>query len=205
MRACSLGGLCLALVGMAAAAFGDVTYTFNADGQGFTSEFISSPFSGPWTYNPTIGSGGTGGWSTDGQSAETGFACTADLVSPVFTVGYSGAVRLSFDHRHSFEYGGTRWDGGVVLISVNGGPPTTVPLSAFLLNGYDKTIASNSRSVLAGQPAFTAKSTGYDSGEFINSVANLGRFNPGDTVQVRFRFAGDTNTTGGLPTWAVDN
>lgn len=205
MRACSLGGLCLALVGMAASAFGDVTYTFNADGQGFVSEFISSPFSGPWTYKPAIGAGGTGGWATDGQAAEINVACTADLVSPVFTVGLAGTVRLSFEHRHSLEDEVNRWDGGAVFISVNGGPATKVPSSAFLLNGYDSTLIGNSKSVLAGQPAFTAKSNGYNSGAFITSVADLGRFNPGDTVQVRFRFAGDTNTTGGIPTWAVDN
>ncbi|MGH7244849.1 MAG: tail fiber domain-containing protein [Phycisphaerales bacterium] len=196
-------GFAAALIASSAGA--DVTYTFDANGQGFTSEFISAPFDGPWVYSANSGVGGSGGWLTEGQVAEVQHPCTADLVSPEYVVTREGSLRLRFDHRYSFEYDGTVWDGGAVLVSVNGGAATLVPLTAFVQGGYNGFVASNSHADLAGKDAFAAKSPGYDSGAFVTSIADLGRFVPGDKVRVRFRFSGDTNTSGGSPDWAIDN
>ena len=59
------------------------------------------------------------------------------------TVGSPGTVVLQLDHRYSFEFDGTRWDGGQVRISVNGGAFAPVPSSAFSANGYTGQIQGN--------------------------------------------------------------
>lgn len=194
------------MLGLLATGFvGAVTYDFNAGGDGFTSTLNTAAFDGPWVHGATAGVGGSGGWSTEGQSPENSHANTTDLTSPAFVMGVAGALTLSFDHRYSFEFDGTRWDGGAVMVALNGGAFAAVPGASFSANGYNGTVAANSLSQLAGQEAFTSVSAGYANGAFINSVANLGVFALGDSVQVRFRAAYDSNTTGGSPDWAIDN
>src|SRR5207244_11859173 len=110
------------------------------------------------------------------------------------------------------EYDGTRWDGGRVRISVNGSPFAAIPEAAFLQNGYGgNTVAGNSASILAGQPAFTSKSAGYNpgmtTGGFITSVAG-GSFNGGDTNQIQLEDAVATNlrkVTSETPLWLIDS
>ena len=112
-------------------------------------------------------------------------------------------VRLSFNHRWSFEFDGTAWDGGQVRVSVNGGPYTTV--TAFNQNGYNGSVAGNSASALSGQSAFISTSTGHGAGTRLNSSADLGNLNAGDTVSVQFMYAADTNTRGAVPNWEINS
>jgi hypothetical protein len=181
------------------------TFNFDGSSQGFTDSFNTPPFDGPWVYGATAGAGGTGGWSTDGQNADTGTPMTTDLTSPSLFVTTTGAVSLSFNHRFSFEDDGTKWDGGAVFLSVNGGAFTVVPTANFSLNPYNGSVAVDSASQMAGSSAFIGISAGYSFGTFITSTASLGSFTAGDQLMVRFRSAGDTNTTGGIPAWALDN
>jgi hypothetical protein len=117
------------------------------------------------------------------------------------TVNVSGVVRLTFSHRWSME--GGNWDGGQVRVSVNGGPYTAVPASAFTENGYNGTVLGNSASVVKGESAFVNNSAAYPNR--VTSTCDLGSLNAGDTVSVQFLYAADTNTRGSVPNWEIDH
>jgi hypothetical protein len=199
----ALSGLLLSsLVARSAQA---VSFDFNSNNGGFTSTLDGSAFDGPWVYGAAAGGGGSGGWSTDGQGPEIGHPNTTDLTSPLLVVSSTGDVLFSFDHRYSFEFDPNPWDGGAVFVSLNNGSFSEVPGESFSANGYNGSVVANSTSLLAGQPAFTSASPGYDAGDFVTSIANLGSFSAGDSIQVRFRAAYDSNTSYGTPDWAIDN
>src|SRR6266542_748552 len=179
--------------------------TFNANDGGFT---VTTPLpydnsgagDGPWMYDAA-----TGSWMEDGEGPEDSHPNTSILTSPTLTITKSGALKLTLVHRYSFEFDGTRWDGGQVQLSVNGSEFVAVPDAAWVQNGYGgNTVAGNSASVLAGKPAFTAESSGYDAG-FITSIAAGGNYNAGDTIVIRFYAASDTNTRGKVPNWQIDH
>ncbi len=104
---------------------------FNSGGGGWTS--ASTPIvpsnNQPWATGPT-GVGGTGAWTTSGID-DGGSPFFQTLTSPVINVPYTANTRFSFDHSYNFEFDGTVWDGGVVMVSVNGSPFTQIPDSAF--------------------------------------------------------------------------
>jgi hypothetical protein len=173
---------------------------FNANNGGFT---VSTPqaYDGPWVYNSA-----TGSWRQDGQQAENGHPNTSFLDSPVIPITTAGTVTLSFNHRYSFEQDSVNWDGGQVRVSVNGGPFTAIPGSAFTSGGFNGSVGPGSSSQLNGQQGFVGTSAGFTTPAFITSVANLGYFNPGDTVRVEFMAASDTNTRGpNTPNWEIDS
>ena len=172
---------------------------FNSGNGGYTVT-TDTAFSGPWVYDAAGGN-----WHADGQAAELGAPMTSRLTSPTYTVNQSGVVSLSFSHRWSFEYDGTAWDGGQVRVSINGGPYTAVPGSAFTQNGYNGTIAGNSASALHGETGYTSTSSGHGSGARLTSTADIANLNPGDTVSVQFFYGADTNTRGGVPNWEIDS
>jgi hypothetical protein len=173
---------------------------FNAGDGGCTVINNRGPeFEGPWTYNA-----GSGSWRTAGQGPEIGTPGPSTRLScPPVAVTQPGNVRISFNHRHSFE--GGSWDGGVVQVSINGGPYTTVASAAFVQNGYNGSVLGGSASELAGQSAFVNTQPGYASGTFVTSIADIGCARVGDTVSVRFLAAYDTNTRQGDPAWEIDS
>lgn len=168
---------------------------FTANDGGYTVTDTNGPFAGPWTYNA-----GAGTWSTAGQAAELGRAPSTALTTPAIPINQMGETRVQFTHRYSFEAG--RWDGGQLQVSVNGGAFTAVPDAAFTANGYNGTVLSNSRSALKGQRAFVETSADYATPAFITSSASLGMIQSGDTVQLRFLAAFDTNTSP-APAWEI--
>ncbi|OYT19425.1 MAG: hypothetical protein CCU26_11645 [Nitrospira sp. UW-LDO-01] len=186
-----------------AAAFFSVD--FNANDGGFTQSTVNplgaSP-SAPWTHGSTVGVGGSGGW-TAGPEEGQGNPVEHLLTSPVISLADSGAVSLSFDHRYSFEDG---WDGGQVLVSLNGGTFAPVSGASFTQNGYTGTIQPNDdwgyTDDMNGLAVFTGEAATFGS-----SLANLGSFNAGDTLQVRFRGGWDWNGIGTDPSlgWQIDN
>ena len=170
---------------------------FNSGDGGLTVASPDGPFSAPWTYNA-----GAGSWQVIQDGAEVGHAMTTTLTTPAASISQAGNVRLTFVHRWSMEQG--NWDGGAVQVSVNGGPYVTVPNSSFTSGGYNGTVLANSASVLRGQMAFVLDSAGHQTPSFITSVAELGYMSPGDTVSIRFLYAGDTNTRGNfVPNWEI--
>ncbi len=170
-----------------------MTQDFNGGDGGFT---VTTPlaYAGPWVYNA-----GTGSWRENGQIVENGLTNVSLLSSPPIVLTTAGGVTLSFDHRYSFESG--NWDGGQVLISVNGGAFTLVPGAAFTQNGYNGSAFAH-----GGGPAFVTDSPGF-AGGYITSQAYLGAFNNGDSIRVQFNAANDANTTGNFapPSWEIDS
>ena len=169
--------------------------TFDTTNGNFTA-LTPLTMDGPWTYNS-----GSGSWIENGQDGDNGHTNNSSLNSPALTVSALGNITLTFSHRYSFEPGG--WDGGQVRISINGGAFSAVPAGSFSQNGYNGSVLSGSGSDLHGQTAFVEESVGHGTNNMINSVADLGFFNPGDQIRVQFFASSDSNTRGNLPNWEI--
>ena len=128
------------------------------------------------------------------------------LTSPVISlpVGSSGHT-VTFEHWVSTEPG---FDGGQLMISVNGGAFTLVPQANFVYNGYNRTFAtagqgnSNPR---AGQTAWSGTDGGAVDGTWGRSIVSLANLaSAGQSIQLRWDMSTDGcgGTTFG---WYVDN
>lgn len=171
-----------------------LTQDFNANNGGFVMTSSGGP-GGPWTYN-----GAGGAWFANGEG-NLGTPSSSELASPAFTVTGAGNVSLAISHRYSFEFDGTRWDGGHIQYSANGGPWTQVAPGNFTFNGYNGVITGNN--ALTGQQGFNGDSAGYAGGAFITSEALIGNFASGVSLQVRFQAGWDEFAVGTLPNWEI--
>jgi hypothetical protein len=126
----------------------------------------------------------------------------SDLISPPVAVTATGPVTLKFSHRYFFE---KEWDGGAVFVIVNGAPATYLPITAFSANPYvGDTLANGAAAAWpGGEKVFFDKSAGYDTPVLIESVANLGTLNAGDTVSVQFRGRWDGGYSEPAPNWEM--
>jgi cysteine-rich repeat protein len=113
--------------------------------------------------------------------------------------------RLSIDHWMASEL---KWDGGNLKISVNSGPFTLVPASAFDVGPYNSSlyVARNSdinTNPLAGEAAFTGTDEGTSDGSWGQSQLDLsGIAGAGDVIRLRFDFGQDG--CNGVTGWYVD-
>jgi autotransporter-associated beta strand protein len=165
---------------------------FDTTGGGFT---VSTPVSPETDWVHTSGT-----WYSFGTDAATGVGTnTTYLTTPIYRVNTAGAVTISFSHNYNFEQD---YDAGALEISVNGGPFTYLPESAFTLNGYNGTLPGGTNSALANQVSFVITSTDYPA--FLTTTATLiASAAVGDTVQVRFMAAyDDAYSAGG---WKIDS
>ena len=154
----------------------------------------TGPVENPWVYDVSSGS-----WYTDGTKSQA-TPTSSELISPQIPISNDGPLTLFFDHLYSFEYDGTRWDGGQVRISVNG--DSFLPVTNFTQNGYTGIITGNN--VLKDEPGFNENSAGFPT-SYITSVADLpGPFSAGDTLQIEFLGAWDEYVKGSLPNWEID-
>jgi hypothetical protein len=117
------------------------------------------------------------------------------LDTPVFMVTSTNA-QLSFRNNYATESG---FDGGVLEISINGGPFTDILAAggSFVTGGYNRTISPSFSNPLAGRQAWSGSSGGY-----LTTTANLPASAAGASVQLRFRMGSDSSvsSTG----WRVD-
>ena len=110
-----------------------------------------------------------------------GPACTDDYATEQFAFAQpNGALgipvpvgaqapRLTFSHRRAFETG---MDGGLLYVSIDGGPYEPVPASAIASGGYDGTIGSScAPDGAAGLPVWTG-----GSGDFTQTSVDLSGF-----------------------------
>ncbi|MGA2866866.1 MAG: LamG-like jellyroll fold domain-containing protein [Verrucomicrobiota bacterium] len=177
---------------------------FDANDGGFTVANYGWPV-GPWSYNWAAGS-----WTNFGP-ANCGGPFGSGLRSPVLTVRSSDPVVLTFGHRYSFEYDSSAaYDGGQVRLSVNGGPFATVPPESFTANGYIGPIGGSIAASITGTAgwtnmAFVRESAGYGTRTLLTSVAVLGSFSPGDTIQLEFVASWDECSEGTEPNWEIDS
>lgn len=129
-----------------------------------------------------------------------------ELASPAITIppGLANGPHLSFDHWVAVEDG---FDGGQLMISVNGGPFQLVDPTAFIYNAYNRSLEPNTitDNVRAGQPAFTGTDEGTLSGSWGTSIVDLsGYAGSGDTIRLRFDMSSDFCFGTGLG-WYLDN
>jgi hypothetical protein len=155
---------------------------------------------GPWIYDE-----GAGSWTCHDQPNDgcrpSGFTAAAtSLETPPASVAADGKVYLTFTHRYSFEHSDVYYDGGQVRLSVNGAAFAAV--NTFIANGYNAP-SIGGEVPIKGQAAFGDFSTGYRTGEYITSVAELGSLKAGDEIVVDFFANWDQCSEGSEPNWEI--
>ena len=123
------------------------------------------------------------------------------LDSPGFSATESYYVRLTFRHNVNLEASevdpNLGFDGGVLELSIDGGntfQDITV-LGSFERGGYNRTIATDRGSPIAGRPAWSGNSEG-----FITTVVNL----PPELSNAVLRWRMASDNTGSSEGWRVD-
>ena len=149
----------------------------------------------PYSFDATYATSGRYNlWGYDQPSTADYFTrMTSDVVLPALSTPY-----LRFNHAYSFDsYGSSRYDGGVLEYSTNGGATWTDAGPLITDNGYNGTISAAWGNPLGGRQAFTARSNGYISSRVsLSSLAGQ---------SVRFRFRIGTDTGGDDYGWFVDD
>jgi hypothetical protein len=125
----------------------------------------------------------------------------SELLSPAFVV--AEAAQLSFRSNYNLEAptsGSTGYDGGVLEISIGGGPFTDI-LSAggsFVSGGYTHTISMRYSNPLMGRQAWSGNSGGY-----VTTVVNLPASAAGQSVQLKWRCGTDNSVS--AAGWYIDS
>jgi hypothetical protein len=145
-------------------------------------------------------------WTTSNSGADTapntGFhndpSCVTDNRLDVPTFAIPAATTSTITFRNNFNTEST-FDGGVLEISIGGGPFTDIVTAggSFTAGAYNGTISVNFLSPIAGRQAWTG-----NSGGFVTTTANLPAGAAGQNVQFRFRMASDCSV--GSTAWLVD-
>jgi bacillolysin len=153
-------------------------YPQTANPYGFDATYASSGIYNLWGYN---------------QSATADFyiAMTSDVTLP-------DNAYMHFKHDWAFEdYGNTKYDGGVLEYSTNGGSNWSDAGLFFSVNGYNGTISTTDTNPLGGRQAFTAEGHGYTASRLdLSGLAGQ---------DVRFRFRIGTDSIVDALGWFVDD
>jgi len=139
----------------------------------------------------------TGDWAWRGL--DQGFASDTSLTSPPLVVG-AGLV-VTFDHRFSFEFDGTYWDGGVIEASTDDGATWADVTTLGVAPGYNGTINGHSGNPLEARAVFGASNPAYPARDAV--TLDFGDAFAGQTVRLRFRIGTD-GAAGGFG-WELDN
>jgi autotransporter-associated beta strand protein len=182
-----------------------------------TNNFTYTPANGegPWTFLPTGGEAGAAAWAVGGGAQTSSPMLTNNLSTTSFAFASAGPVTLNFSSMFQWQdvNGSQAFDFGMVQISVDGGAYTYLPKSAFTSGAYDLQVASGGTSDdipanLMGLDCFGGQSSsiaGADANGYLSSTANLGTFNSGDTLSVRFVAASDDTFSTANPNWTIGN
>jgi len=122
--------------------------------------------------------------------------------SPSFSFFEGCCAQVSFRHNFSLEASAVDpnlgFDGGVLEFSTDGGNTfQEIPASAFLMGGYNRTIAADRGSPIAGRQAWSG-----NSGGFMTTVVNVPAFQNPPGTKFRWRMASDNSGSG--EGWRVD-
>lgn len=149
--------------------------------------------------------------NSTGGTCQTGgdFSGRFSMISPSITVptGANG-LKLKFDHFIQTETG---FDGGNLLVSVNGGAFAVVPQSNYIFNGPNRALNSatdvvngQSTNPKAGQQAWTGSNQLDGTGSWGTTIVDLSSLaQPGDNIKLKYEFGQDG--CGGSLGWFVDN
>ncbi|MBP7204946.1 MAG: T9SS type A sorting domain-containing protein [Candidatus Cloacimonetes bacterium] len=175
---------------------GNQHYTFETDAMGWNSLAPLSNYLNQWHRESSRNNTPGGTWSMKfGGSGSTQYSGSAygALDSPEIPLGTNG--RLYFHHwmdaeRHDNQI--QAWDGGLVQISIDGGPWTQITP----VGGYPYRIYTNSASPFAGNTYVYSGSFGWTQAEFdLSAYTGMARF--------RFLFGSDAYVGG--EGWYIDD
>ncbi|HSB87598.1 MAG TPA: M4 family metallopeptidase, partial [Ilumatobacteraceae bacterium] len=137
------------------------------------------------------------------HAADLGSTATSALTGQFSIAVPSGTTFLRFDHSFEMEYDNSLaiyYDGGVVEFSTNGGTNWQDAVAALpTLNGYVGTWFGSSGNPLAGRPAFSGPSPGYQT-----TRINLSAL-AGSNVMFRFRLGTDNGNFFAADGWFIDD
>jgi|GEM_PF-226243 len=152
-----------------------------------TGEFaLGTPSSGPGEAHS-----GSNTWGTN-LTGEYGSDVHSTLTSPeIDLTNYASPVLKYFQWYDTEGY----FDGGNIKISTDGGSTWTIATPD---SGYPEDAISTANDFLSGEPAFS----GHDGGTWKRINVNLSAY-AGETVQIRFDFAGDGSVQ--YDGWYVDD
>jgi Subtilase family len=200
--------------------FGTVHYTFRL-GAGTPATQLSENFDGVTA--PAL----PAGWSTAGSGAEppwvtsttnpfsapnaafapnTPTAGVTELVSP--TMHINGApAQVSFRNAFNTENG---FDGGVLEISINGGPFQDILAAggSFVSGGYTGTMSTGTQNPLTGRSGWTGLSGGTTAAPtYLTTVVNLPASTTGQNIRLKWRMGSDEliAAAGTQPGLRIDN
>ncbi|PYQ10587.1 MAG: hypothetical protein DMH00_10660 [Acidobacteria bacterium] len=125
------------------------------------------------------------------------------LDSPLFAVPSAASAQLTFNNNWSLEDG---FDGGVLEISINGGPFTDIVGAggSFVTGGYSGTISFEAGGSLAGRQAWTGSSI-FGSNGFVSTKVNLPAAALGANIQLRWRAGFDASGNPSGSGWRIDD
>lgn len=140
----------------------------------------------------------------DCSNGDNDFSSTNGITTPQLKLPGGGAQKLSFQHYVATETG---YDGGTVMISVNGKAFKVVPKSAYLYNKPTElaSAAEGNTNPLAGKTGFTGTDGGMPTGTWGTSIIDLKKAGakPGQKIKIKFEIGRDG--CGGNDGWYVDN
>lgn len=200
--------------------FGTVFYSFRL-GAGTTGTPLSENFDAVTA--PAL----PAGWASTGSGAEpawvtsttnpfsvpnaafapnTSTAGVTELVSPSIHINGTPA-QVSFRNAFNVENG---FDGGVLEISINGGPYQDILTAggSFVSGGYTGTMSAGTQNPLTGRSGWTGLSGGTTAAPaYINSVVNLPAAAVGQNIQLKWRMGSDEliAAAGTQPGQRIDN
>ncbi len=200
--------------------FGTVFYSFRL-GAGTPGTPLSENFDGVaapllpagWT---STGSGAEPAWVTSitnpSSAPNAAFAPNTttqgvtDLVSPSIHINGLPA-QVSFKNAFNVENG---FDGGVLEISINGGPFQDILTAggSFVSGGYTGTMSAGTLNPLTGRSGWTGLSGGTTATPaYINTVVNLPASVAGQNIQLKWRMSSDEliAASGTQPGQRIDN
>src|SRR5207249_12286696 len=95
---------------------------------------------------------------------------------------------VGFFHRFQTE---STYDGGVMEISINGGPFTDILAAggSFIFGGYTGTISPSDGSPIAGRQAWTGQPSGWPN--YQSAIATFPPAAVGQSIRLRWRFVSD--------------
>ena len=169
----------------------------------------------PSSWTTAVLSGLDSNWATTNGFSDTapnsafvpdaGTSGNTVLVSPPLQITSSSA-QLTFRQNYNLAHATTRrtttyYDGGVLEISIAGGPFTEIVAAggSLVSNGYNCTLANATGNPLSGSQAW-----GGSSGGWLTTVVTLPPSAAGQSVQLRWDLGTGLNTSVGLG-WFVDS
>jgi uncharacterized repeat protein (TIGR01451 family) len=160
-------------------------------------------------------SGGASNWVTttsfrystnnSAMAAGSPVAGFTDLLSPTFGVTTPSAV-LTFRNSYVTELNPTNasdgFDGGLLEISIGGGAFTDILAAggSFVTGGYNAILDATTGNPFGGRQAWSGTSGG-----FVLTTVNLPTSAAGQSVQLKWRLATDTENGAGATIWCIDS